>query len=312
MPTFKTVVFRQLFKREMKKLPLDRPINLMRKKMDELGGQASVAVGSRIEPAVVGGVPAEWIVPANDDGQHLLLYLHGGGYSIGSCESHRGMASQIAKACGARVLLPEYRLAPEHPYPAGLEDATAVYAHLLKQGYSPDNLAIAGDSAGGGLTLATLQNLREKNIPMPACAATISAWTDLLGTGHSMQTRARHDPWFNPEGVVKAAKVYYADADPTDPKVSPIFADYSQFPPLLFQVGDYEILLNDTTRAAQKAKEQGVDVTLKIWDGMWHVWHAFYDNIIEGHQGIEELGEFVRSQWHKVSSEKLTAVGELR
>lgn len=296
MPALKSIMVREIFRREMAKRPPRNDINETRKGLDEMGGRASVAIGTRIEPVVFAGVPGEWLIPENDDKTHVLLYLHGGAYSVGSCESHRGMVSQYAKACGARALLPEYRLAPEHPFPSGLEDATAVYTELLKT-YAPEQIAIVGDSAGGGLTLATIQALREKQIPLPASIALISAWTDLLATGQSMHTRAKKDPWFNPDGVVEAAQLYYQSEDPKNPKVSPVFADYTGFPPMLLHVGDWEILLNDSTRVAQKAREQGVDVTLEIWDGMWHVWHAFYDQVPEGLQAITQVGEFVQKHW---------------
>lgn len=296
MPALKSIIFRYLLKRKLSKDSIDRPISDRRKSLDMLGANTSVAEGTQIEPTMVCGLPAEWIIPETDDGEHVLLYLHGGGYTIGSCASHRPLASQIAKVAGARVLLPEYRLAPENLYPAAVEDATAVYHQLLRS-YSPDNIAIAGDSAGGGLTLATLLALKEQNAPLPKCAVTISAWTDLLGTGHSMQTRATKDPWLKPDGVPEAAKFYYGSADPKDPKVSPLYGDFHGFPPLLMQVGDYEILLNDSTRVAQKAQDQGVDVTLSIWDGMWHVWHAFFDNVVESRQAIDEMGQFLKEKW---------------
>jgi monoterpene epsilon-lactone hydrolase len=252
-----------------------------------------VAADVTCEPVNAGGVAAEWITAPDAESDRVILYLHGGGYVIGSINTHRAMIARIARASKARALAIDYRLAPEHPFPAAVDDATAAYRWLLAQGYKPAKIVIAGDSAGGGLTLATLLALRDAGQPLPAGAVPISPWTDLEGTGESVRTRAAKDPMVTQDNLAGSAKQYYGAHDPKNPLVSPLHADYRGLPPMLIHVGDAEILLDDSTRVAERAKASGVQVELEVWDDMIHVWHVFAKILPEGQQAIDKIGNFV-------------------
>jgi monoterpene epsilon-lactone hydrolase len=191
------------------------------------------------------------------------------------------------------VLSVDYRLAPEHPHPAAVEDATAAYRFLLDTGISPGNLAIGGDSAGGGLTVACLIALRDAGLPLPAAGVCISPWVDLTQSGESMDSKADEDPMVSREALQVMANAYLGGGDPKEATASPLFADLAGLPPLLIQVGTAETLLDDATRLAERAKSQGVDVTLEAWEEMIHVWHAFAVLLPEGRQAIERIGEFL-------------------
>ena len=245
------------------------------------------------EPVDAGGVPAEWIAAPGAIADRVILYLHGGGYVLGSINTHRAMIARIARASNARALAIDYRLAPEHPFPAAVEDATAAYKWLLAQGYKPAKIVIAGDSAGGGLALATLIALRDAKQPMPAGCVPISPWTDLEGTGDSIRTKAAKDPMVQQDNLAGSAKQYIGGADPKNPLLSPLHADYRGLPPMLIHVGEAEILLDDATRVAERAKRAGVDVQLEVWDDMIHVWHVFAKILPEGQQAIDKIGKFV-------------------
>jgi len=245
------------------------------------------------EPVNAGGVPAEWIAAPGAEKDRVILYLHGGGYVVGSINTHRAMVSRIARASNARALAIDYRLAPEHPFPAAVEDTIAAYKWLLAQGYKPGRIVIAGDSAGGGLTIAGLLAIRDAKLPMPAGAVPISPWTDLEGTGESVRTRATRDVMVTQDNLASSAKQYYGTHDPKDPLVSPVHANFRGLPPMLIQVGDAEILLDDATRVAKSAKAAGVEVELEVWDEMPHVWHVFAKLLPEGQQAIDKIGKFV-------------------
>ena len=257
--------------------------------------RVSERMPSDVESRVVnaGGVPAQWIVPPAANAERVILYLHGGGYTMGSCNTHRAMIARIARASDARALAIDYRLAPENPFPAAVEDATAAYRWLLSEDHSPGKIVIAGDSAGGGLTLAALAALRDSGVPLPAGAVPISPWTDLEGTGDSVRSRANRDPMIQPGGLSEMASMYLGGADAKNPLASPLHADFRGFPPLLIQVGDAEILLDDATRVAARAKAAGVEVKLEVWDDMIHVWHVFAKLLPEGQQAIDRIGRFV-------------------
>ncbi len=252
--------------------------------------------GVTCTPVEAGGVSAEWSVAAGVDEAKVVLYVHGGGYVMGSAGSHRDVTGRLSKAAGARVLSLNYRLAPEHPFPAPVDDAVAAYRWLLAQGISPSNIAVAGDSAGGGLAIATLLALRDAGEPLPAAGIGISPWVDMEGTGESMTTRAAVDPVVQKEGLLGMAKLYLGDADPKNPLAAPLHADLAGLPPLLLQVGDAETLLDDSTRLAERARAAGVDVTLKVWDEMPHVWHLFAPILPEGRQAIDEIGSFFQAR----------------
>ena len=252
--------------------------------------------GVTCTPVEAGGVSAEWSVAAGVDEAKVVLYVHGGGYVMGSAGSHRDVTGRLSEASGARVLSLNYRLAPEHPFPAPVDDAVAAYRWLLAQGISPGNIAVAGDSAGGGLAIATLLALRDAGEPLPAAGIGISPWVDMEGTGESMTTRAAVDPVVQKEGLLGMAKLYLGDADPKNPLAAPLHANLAGLPPLLLQVGDAETLLDDSTRLAERARAAGVDVTLKVWDEMPHVWHLFAPILPEGRQAIDEIGSFFQAR----------------
>jgi acetyl esterase/lipase len=240
------------------------------------------------------GLQAEWLTPRRAADGKLLLYLHGGGYVFGSCATHRQMVSYIARASGVRALLPEYRLAPEHPFPAAIEDIVRLYRALLGDGYSPGDLVVAGDSAGGGLTLATLLALREAGDPMPAAACLLSPWLDLTGSGESMRANAQRDPWFKPEFMPLLARHYCTEDKRAHPLVSPVFADLRDLPPLFVQVCDDEILLSDSTRVVEKVRGAGGAADLEIYSGLWHVFQAFARQVPEARAAVEKLGAYIR------------------
>ncbi|MGH7916801.1 MAG: alpha/beta hydrolase, partial [Candidatus Binataceae bacterium] len=229
-----------------------------------------VAGDVKCEQVEAGGVPAEWIVPPNAANDRVVLYLHGGGYVMGSINTHRAMIARIARAANARGLALTYRLAPEHPFPGALDDSVAGYKWLLAQGYKPGKIVIAGDSAGGGLALAALLAIRDGGTPQPAAGILISPWNDLDGSGDSVKTRAERDPSVDQPGLSRMAKMYAGGADPKNPLLSPLHADFHGLPPLLMQVGDAEVLLDDSTRVAERAKAAGVKVDLEVWDDMVH------------------------------------------
>ena len=236
----------------------------------------------------------EWLTPQEAAPDKLLLYWHGGAYCMGNCATHRQMASYIAKQSGVRLLLPEYRLAPEHPFPAAVEDSVRVYRALLDEGCSPGDIVVAGDSAGGGLTMAMLLSLRNAGEPLPASACLLSPWLDLAATGESMSSKADRDPWFQPEDMPVVAAYYCDEDERRHPLVSPVYADLGGLPPLYIQVGSDEILLSDSTRAADKVIAAGGDVELEIWPDMWHVFQAFVHQMPESRQAIAKIGAYVR------------------
>jgi acetyl esterase/lipase len=248
----------------------------------------------KIERAEVGGLTAEWLTPRHSPDDKLLLYLHGGAYIMGNCATHRQLVSYLARYSGIKALLPEYRLAPEHPFPAAIEDAVGLYRSLLANGYDAENIVMAGDSAGGGLAMATLLSLRDAGDPLPAAACLLSPWLDLASTGESMTTRAKRDPWFQPDDMPIVAAYYCPEAELRNPLASPVYADLSGLPPLYIQVGADEILLSDSTRAAEKVREAGGEVDIEIWPGMWHVFQAFLRQVPESRKAVKKIGAYVR------------------
>ncbi|MCY4079854.1 MAG: alpha/beta hydrolase [Caldilineaceae bacterium] len=297
MPSIRSQIFKLYFRARNSRLPLDRPIPDQRETMDRRGRDLlPMAEEMLASPVDAFGVPSEWIDLQNTRSDRAFLYLHGGGYFIGSCQSHRGFVSHIAKACRCRTLLPEYRLAPEDPFPAGLLDARAAYRFLLAQGYTPSRIIVGGESSGGGLALALLQTLRDEGLPMPAGAVLLSPWTDLLGTGHSVHSLAARDPWLRPAGIPILANRYRGGAPTDHPLVSPLYGDLKGLPPLLIHAGNDEILRDDSTRLEARARSAGLEVTAKIWNGMWHAFHAFYPWVPEAKRAHKEIGEWVATR----------------
>jgi len=240
--------------------------------------------------------PAERLTPPDVRTDAAVLYLHGGGYSIGSPRSHRHLAAAIARASGTVALVPDYRLAPEHPFPAALDDALGAYQWLLGRGIAPHRIVIAGDSAGGGLTVALLLALRERALPRPAGGVCISPWVDLTCSGASYATKAAVDPIVTREEVGLMAQAYAGSGDPKAPLLSPLYGDLRGLPPLLVQVGSDEVLLDDAVGLADRAKGAGVSVTLEEWPAMIHVWHWFLPMLAEAERAIGVIGTFVRAR----------------
>ena len=250
----------------------------------------------KAEPVDAGGIAAEWIAAPGADASRVIYYLHGGGYAIGSINTHRQMISHLSRAAGARALAIDYRLSPEHPFPGAVEDATTAYRWLLSTGVDSARIVIAGDSAGGGLTVATLVSLRDAGHPLPAAAVCLSPWVDMEGIGDSMTTRAEADPMINREDVLVGAQAYLNGAHPRTPLAAPLYADLSGLPPLLIHVGTAEVLLDDSTRLAERARSAGVDVTLEAWDDMIHVFQFFASTLPEAQQAIDRIGQFMRER----------------
>jgi len=238
-------------------------------------------------------VPAEWIVPQGIPTAGVILYLHGGSFNSGSIASHRTLAGNVAIASKARALLIDYRLAPEHPFPAGLDDAAAAYEWLLAQGASPGRIALAGDSAGGNLALALLVRLRDLGRPLPAAAACMSANPDLTYSSESWAYNAKKDVMIEERKERQSVEIYLRGIDPRNPLASPFFADLRGLPPLLLQVGSYEVLRSDVERFAEKARQAGVQASLEVWPGMQHEWQFTARILPEGRRAIAHIGRFL-------------------
>jgi acetyl esterase/lipase len=242
------------------------------------------------------GVAAEWVSVPESDASRVILYLHGGGYVIGSLNTHRDAVGRICRAAGARALNVGYRLAPENPFPAALDDATGAYKWLLGQGVEPAKVIIAGDSAGGGLAVATMMSVRDAGQPLPAVGVLMSPWVDMEGSGASMLAKQDVDPTIRKEWLLRCATDYLGDGDRRNPLASPLYGDMRGLPPLLIQVGESETLLDDSVRLADKAKAAGVEVTLDVWDEMTHLWQLMAAMVPEGQHAIDRIGEWVREK----------------
>ena len=264
--------------------------------LDATLGPLPLADGVDVEPVEVHGRRGEWLRPP-DASAHALLYLHGGGYRIGSIDAYRALASQVAAALGAPVLTFDYRLAPEHRFPAAVDDAVGAVGWLVDAGFAPERLAIAGDSAGGGLTVATLLALRDRGRPQPGAAAALSPWADLTVTADSYQRNARLDPYFGAEAAAVSVADYLVDHDPADPLASPVLGDLSGIAPLLVQASTDEVLTDDALRLADAAARGRVELVLELWPEMTHVWHAMAPMVPESNEAIARVAAFVRRHW---------------
>jgi acetyl esterase/lipase len=250
----------------------------------------------KCDPVNAGGVGAEWISAPGAGRNRAVLYLHGGGYVVGSIKTHRDLMGRVSRAAGARVLGLNYRLAPEHPFPAAVDDSLAAYRWMLQQDLQPTHIAVAGDSAGGGLVIATLVAIRDARLPMPAAGVCLSPWVDLEGIGESMKTREQADPVVRRDMLTQMAAAYLGGKDARTPLAAPLYADLKNLPPLLIQVGDAETLLDDSNRLAQRARAAGVQVKLEVWPEMIHVFQLFAGFLPEGQQAVEGIGQYLKQQ----------------
>lgn len=252
----------------------------------------------RVEAVDAGGVRAEWVYPAGgSEAAGTLLYFHGGGYYQGSPVTHRRLVTALSAAAGMRALSVDYRLAPENPFPAALDDALAAYRWLTgPAGESPSRVVVSGDSAGGGLSAALLVALRDAGEALPGGAYLISPWTDLAGTGETRRTRAEAEPMLDPASVEATARLYLPEGDLTDPRVSPLYADPAGLPPLLVHVGDLEILLDDSRRLADRARAAGVPVDLEVWPDAFHVFQMLVGVVPEADEAVGRAGAWMAAR----------------
>ena len=268
-------------------------IEEMRANLETLASFFSLAKDIECETIDVEGIPGEWVKAPGAEENRVILYLHGGGYVMGSINTHREMVSHLSREAKARVLIIDYRLAPEHPFPAAVEDSTAAFRWLLMETIDPGRIVMAGDSAGGGLTVATLVALRDGGDPMPAAAVCLSPWVDMEAMGQSMTTKAEEDPMVQREDIIKLGEAYLGGADARTPLAAPLYADLAGLPPMLIQVGTSETLLDDAVRLAERAKRAGVDVTLEPWEEMIHVWQYYASMVPEAKKAIKGIGRFI-------------------
>ncbi len=267
----------------------------VRLSMQSFDGKYALADDVTVTDVDAGGVPSEWITAGNSRDDRVILYIHGGCFISGAPITVRECCARVARACEAKVLNIDYRLAPEHPYPAALDDCVAAYRWLLDQGYASEKIVISGESAGGGLTISTLMRIRDDGLPLPAAGVPISPWTDMTLTNESLKRNAGRD-LATTKPLFLGAEAYTGEGDPKDPYLSPQFGNVEGLPPLLIQVGGAEVLLDDGIAIAHRLRKAGNDLTLEVWPDMIHVWHWFSTELDEGREAIESIGEFVKAR----------------
>lgn len=260
-----------------------------------------------IEPVSESGIKGEWVQWTND-AQRIIYYLHGGGYIACSPKTHRGFTALLSRVTNARVFALDYRLAPENKFPAAVEDAVAGYRLLLEKGEQSHKIAIGGDSAGGGLAAATLIAIRDRGLPLPSAAFLLSPWTDLAATGDSITDNEESDSMLSGKMIHRLAKAYYGEASATDPLVSPLYGDLIGLPPLLIYASNTEILLDDSTRLAERARKHGVNADLRVWNDLPHVWPIFAPfKIPESLAALGEIAEFIKQQTSQPQAQRTAA-----
>lgn len=274
-----------------------RPTGLVerRARLESLGARYTLPADVRTEQVDANGVPAESTMTPSADADRVIMFLHGGAYISGSIASHRHVMAELGQQAGARTLALGYRLAPEHPFPAALDDALAGYRFMLSSGLNTARITLAGESAGGGLAIATLLSLRDAGETLPGSVWCSSPWVDLEMTGATMASKAAADPLIQKAYLIETAAAYLHGTDPRSPLVSPIHADLRGLPTMLIQVGSAETLLSDSITLAAVAGEADIDVTLQIWPGMIHAWHLFYPQLAEGRRALAAVGAFIRA-----------------
>jgi len=270
-------------------------IEKYRKILDTSGCALKTDTEPELKKIYINHIPGAWIYPEHIRKDNVMLYLHGGGFIAGSINSHKNLAAGIAKASKVSALIIEYRLAPEHPFPAGLNDALTAYEWLLNHGFPSDKICLGGDSAGGGLALSLLLKIKEKKLPMPCAAALISPWTDLTCKNPSHREHQKKDPMINQHMLFHASRLYTGGKNLDHYLVSPANGDFEGLCPLLVQAGSLEVLMDDAVHLAEKAENAGVKVTLDIWPDMFHVWHFFSKFLVQGRAAVAEIGKFIQS-----------------
>jgi acetyl esterase/lipase len=292
MPSVQSYFFRQIMRFSTREVRGATPVERMRAQAERGTRAIKPPREATVQTETADGVPAYWVSAPGADPERVILYIHGGGFILGWNNQYFGLLTTLSKASHARTLGIDYRLAPEHPFPAALDDCVTAYRWLLKQGIAPAHIVIAGDSAGGNLVLTTLLALREQGLPQPAAAVAISPATDFTGSGESYTTRAKVDPVLRVDFTQAVGRYYGGDTDPQNPLLSPLYGDLHGLPPLLLHAGADEILLSDAERFAAKAQVDGVAVTLHVWPHMWHVFHIFGAALPEARLALAEIGAF--------------------
>ena len=285
--------------------PADSDVGELRRLLRELTSAQPLPAGVTVTAAALGGVPAAQITIDGVEPCHVVLYFHGGVYVLGDAFQAAGLAAQVGRRTGARVISVDYRLAPEHPYPAAVDDALAAYRALLDAGIDPSDIALAGESAGGGLAVATLVNARDHGLPLPAAAFAMSPYADLTLAGTTMETKRAADPLLSRENLQARVGDYAAGHDPAAGLISPVFADLSGLPPLIIQAGTHEVLLDDAVRLARQAATADVAVTLDITPRVPHVFQAYYPILDEAGAALDRAGQLLSAQL--ASAERVTA-----
>lgn len=277
--------------------PRATEISQMRADSDARGAELAKKANRQVkaEKVSANGVDAEWLTTPDVSADKAILYLHGGGYVIGSIESHRHFAAEAGRQAGARTLIINYRMAPEHPFPAAVDDTVAAYRYLLDSGIAAKNICIAGDSAGGGLVVGALLAIKDAKLPLPGCGWCISPWVDMEALGKSFTDRAETDPQVQKATIEFMAKTYLNGADPRHPYAAPIYGDLRGLPPLMIQVGSIETLLDDSLQLARKCALDDVPATLEVWPEMVHIWHIWFPMLKAGQRALESGGAFVRN-----------------
>jgi acetyl esterase/lipase len=276
--------------------PVDSDVDEQRRLLRELLSAQPLPAEVTVTAAALGGVPTAEITVEGIESRHVVLYFHGGVYVMGDAFLSADLASQVGRRTQAKVISVDYRLAPEHPYPAAVDDALAAYEALLQSGVDPSDIAFAGESAGGGLAIATLVNARDHGLPLPAAAFVMSPYADLSLAGTTMETRHEVDPLLSREALQARVTDYTSGQDPALGLISPVFADLSGLPPLIIQAGTHEVLLDDALRLAQRAASADVEVTLDITPGVPHVFQAYYPILGEAAAALDRAGQFLSAQ----------------
>jgi epsilon-lactone hydrolase len=272
-----------------------------RQRIEEVGAVWPAAGDVKLEEVDIAGLRGEWSIAPGGDASRVLLFFHGGGYCSGSILSHRRLVTEAGRASKTRTLAIQYRLAPEHPFPAALDDTLAAWSFLRQSGIAARHIVVGGDSAGGGLTIALINRLRDAGEPTPGCAWLLSPWTDLTLSGSTLATKDAVDPIIHRAYLAELIEAYLpAGVDRKDPRVSPLYADLKSFPPTLIQVGACETLLDDSTRFAAAAGRANVDVTLEVWPDMIHAWPMWNAHLEPGRRALARAGEFIRRHLFEV------------